>query len=228
MKEEKKSVFAVLNGVNGAAGVEAIRSQSYAGLSVVVVDFDWNVEPYRARQIVSECLSSTGDTLPEGVLPRMTPLSSVMGQILMLCIWDESGQMSPIDLRTTADWVIRPRLMGIEGVAEVYPTGGERKQYQIRVRTDDLLSYNVTLDQVVSAIEQSNSNVTGGYLVNQGPNQYLVRAVGRIEKIEDLQQIVVDGSRQPALLLEQVADVVEAGAVKVGDASAHINGEERP
>ena len=214
--------------LNGAAGVEAIRSQSSAGLSVVVVDFDWNVEPYRARQIVSECLSSTGDALPEGVLPRMTPLSSVMGQILMLCIWDESDQMSPIDLRTTADWVIRPRLMGIEGVAEVYPTGGERKQYQIRVRTDDLLSYNVTLDQVVSAIEQSNSNVTGGYLVNQGPNQYLVRAVGRIEKIEDLQQIVVDGSRQPALLLEQVADVVEAGAVKVGDASAHIHGEQRP
>lgn len=208
--------------LNGSTGVSAIRSNSSAGLSIVVVDFDWEVEPYRARQVISERLAVAAEALPDGFVPRMTPLSSVMGQILMLCIWDESGKISPLELRTISDWVIRQRLQGIEGVSEVFPVGGERKQYQVRVRTDDLLRYGVTLNDVSDALERSNSNVTGGYLTSQGPNQYLVRSVGRIQNISDLKNLVVDGTRQPPLVLNQLADIVEAGAVKVGDAAAHI------
>ena len=208
--------------LNGATGVTAIRSNSQVGLSITIVEFDWGMDPYRCRQIVSERLSVATNDLPEGITPEMTPLSSVMGQIVMLAMWDETGKASPMELRTLADWVLRIRLLGIEGVSEVFTIGGDRKQYQVRVRTDDLLRFGTTLDRITEAIGQSNSNVTGGYLINQGPNQLLVRSLGRIQTQEDLTNLVVEPDRDPPLLLSQVADISEQGAIPVGSAAAHI------
>ncbi len=208
--------------LHGATGVESVRSNSVVGLSIIIVDFDWTVDSFRSRQIVSERIQLAADRLPEEVVPRMTPISSVMGQVLLLAVWDETGKTSPMDLRTLSDWVIRRRLLGIGGVSEIYTMGGDLKQYQVQIRPDDLLKYEITIQEVEEALKQSNRNVTGGYLTGQGTDQYLVRSVGRLRDVNDLKLLVVKPDVDPPVLLERVADVLEAPAVKVGSSSATV------
>ncbi len=214
--------FPIETAVNGASGVEVVRSNSGIGLSVVIVDFEWGTDIYTARQMLNERMQIAMEQMPEGVTPQLAPVSSIMGQILMLGIWSEDGSTSPMELRTTADWLIRQRLLTIKGVAQVFATGGDRKQYQVLVDAEKLQQFGVTLAQVKEAVVASNGNGTGGYLDQQGPNELLVRSLGRIQSIEELEQVVVTIRDRRPVPLSAVATVVEGAQVKRGDSSAFL------
>ncbi|MDA1230637.1 MAG: efflux RND transporter permease subunit, partial [Planctomycetota bacterium] len=311
----------------GASGVQAVRSQSTAGLNVIYIEFDWNTEIRAARQTVQERLTTLGSVLPEGILPQMTPPASIMGQIVVaglyrqqgpnrgelyplpgtdllvelviddlklpedrgfsfddlriaigssgasstqdlssrLHIWrvpdrhhhatwqavtfsfedsqleidDAQNPKSKIEnlkfptpaarqmaLRTMADWVIRPRLLKVTGVAEVFLLGGDRKQYQVRIDPTALIEYEVSLQEVEQALKESNINTSGGFAV-QGETERPIRILGRLgpdasRVLEDLRKIPVKVHAERSILLGQVAEVVEGGQFKRGDGS--VNG----
>ncbi len=214
--------FPIETAINGANGVQAVRSSSGIGISVIYVEFDWGTDIYTDRQIVMERLQLIQDRMPSGVLPTLAPISSVMGQILMLGMWSDGGTTDPVELRTLADWVVRQRLLTIPGVSQVFTMGGGRKQFQVLVDPNALLHYGVTLQQVKQAVVDSNENATGGYLDQQGPNELLVRALGRIQTIEDLQKVVITIRGDRPIALAQIAKVVEGPQVKRGDSSVFV------
>lgn len=218
--------FPLETAFNGANGVEAVRSSSGVGISVIYVEFDWGTDIYNDRQVVAERLQLVADRLPAGIQPTLAPISSIMGQILMLGMWSESGQVDPIELRTRADWIVRQRILTIPGVSQVFTMGGGRKQFQILVNPDAMLKYGVTLAQVKEAVAASNQNNTGGYLDEQGPNELLVRALGRIQTREDLKKVVVTIREGRSVSLSQVATIIEGAQVKRGDSSAFVRGED--
>jgi len=207
--------------LNGATGVQAVRSSSGIGLSVIQVEFDWGTDIYVDRQIVAEKLALAGERLPEGVRPQMGPISSIMGQIMIIGMWSEGGKTSPMEVRTLADWVVRQRLLTIPRVAQVITMGGGRKQYQVLVNSNALRNYGVTLHEVERAMAASNANATGGYL-NRGAREYLVRSIGRLQSVEDIENVVVKADSERPILLGQVARVVEAPQVRRGDSA--VNG----
>jgi HME family heavy-metal exporter len=207
--------------LNGATGVQAVRSSSGIGLSVINVEFGWDADIFVARQVVTEKLALAAARLPEGIRPQMAPISSIMGQIMLIGMWSEDGKTNPMKVRTLADWVVRQRLLTIPGVAQVITMGGGRKQFQDLVHPDSLLTYGVTLHEVERALTASNANATGGYL-NMGPNEYLVRSIGRLKAIKELEDVVVKPNPDRPVLLRQVARVVEAAQVKRGEAA--VNG----
>lgn len=291
----------------GANGVQAVRSQSSAGLNVLYVEFDWDTKIMTARQTVSERLGTLDGVLPDGIRPQMTPPSSIMGQILVAGIYRQAGPkgglLAPInrteyiaeltgsqdnykvnvweardrhrldqwkmidqqtismdaspsdeslealamvqidsqryevrfeteakqllELRTIADWIIRPRLLKVSGVAEVFMQGGDRKQYQILIDPTALLEYDVTLQEVERALRESNINTSGGFAVT-GETERPIRILGRLGTEsravqEDLRKIPVVRYDKRSVLLEQVARVVEGPELKRGDGS--VNGQ---
>lgn len=221
--------FPLETALNGASGVQQVRSSSGVGISVVYAEFDWGTDIYTDRQIVMERMQIVQDRLPPGIRPQLAPISSIMGQILMLGMWSErtesdsaASTTSPMELRTTADWVVRQRLLTIPGVSQVFTMGGQRKQFQVLVDPDALLRMGVTLHEVRNAVINSNVNATGGYLDQQGPNELLVRAIGRIQSVEDLSKVVVAVHDGQPIALSRVARVVEAAQVKRGDSSAFV------
>ncbi|MBL8811475.1 MAG: efflux RND transporter permease subunit [Planctomycetaceae bacterium] len=224
--EEVESLitFPIETALNGANGVEAVRSSSGVGISVIYVEFGFNTDIYNDRQVVNERLQLMQGRLPDGVTPQLAPISSIMGQILMLGMYSDGGKTDPLELRTLADWVVRQRLLTIPGVAQVFTMGGNRKQFQVLVNPEELLRFGVTLQQVKEAVVNSNENATGGYLDQQGPNELLVRALGRVQTVEDLEQVVVTIREGRPVLLTQVARIVAGGQVKRGDSAAY----ERP
>ena len=146
--------FPIETAVNGATGVRRVRSSTAQGISVVWVEFDWGMEIFRARQIVSEKLQTVASVLPAGVgAPLLAPVSSVMGEIMMIGL---TGPQSPMDLRTVADWTIRRRLLALPGVAQVIPIGGEVRQYQVLADPSRMLTAGVSLQEVVTAAGASN------------------------------------------------------------------------
>jgi len=206
---------------NGASGVESVRSSSGPGLSVVFVEFGWGTDIRVARQVVQERISLVSNRLPETAKPQMAPISSITGQIMTIGMWSQSGYTSPMQIRTLADWVVRPQLLAIPGVAQVVIMGGDRKQFQVLVNPESLLSYGVTLREVEDALRSSNSNATGGYL-EQGSTEYMVRVIGRAQSLADLEKSVVKRLANRSVLVGDVARVVEGGEIKRGDSS--ING----
>jgi HME family heavy-metal exporter len=222
--EEVESLvtFPLESSLNGATGVQAVRSSSGVGLSVINVEFAWGTDIYVDRQIVAEKLALAADRLPDGIKPQMAPISSIMGQVLQIGMSSKDNQTDPIELRTLADWVIRQRLLTIPGVAQVIIIGGGRKQYQVLVNPAELLKYDLTLEDVEKAVAASNSNATGGYL-NEGSSELLVRSLGRIQDVHELESIVVKSLADRPILLSQVAAVREAAQVKRGDAA--VNGK---
>jgi CzcA family heavy metal efflux pump len=296
----------------GANGVEAVRSQSTAGLNVIYVEFNWDVEVRAARQTVQERLTTVAAILPEGIRPQMTPTASIMGQIVIAGMYRQPGptggdlvvipetsymaelasdggepsvhawrvidrhrpatwERVPVEnvrwlaqatapddkdraeppraamltiagrehevvfptklqqsmnLRTTADWVVRPRLLKIPGVAEVFIQGGDRKQYQILADPAAMLEYGVSLQMVEQALRDSNINSSGGFAV-QGEQERPIRVLGRLgpdsaRVLEDLRKVPVAAHRKRTVLLGQVADIVEGPQFKRGDGA--ING----
>jgi len=204
--------------LNGATGVQAVRSSSGIGLSVIYVEFAWGTDIFVDRQIVNEKIALVSSRLPVGVSPQLAPISSIMGQVLQVGMYSEGGKTNPIELRTLADWVVRQRLLTIPGVAQVITMGGGRKQYQVLVDAENLLKFDLTLEDVEKAVGASNANATGGYL-DQGGNELLVRSLGRIQSIRELENVVIKPSTDRPVLLSQVARVVEREQIKRGDAA---------
>jgi CzcA family heavy metal efflux pump len=204
--------------LNGAPGVEAVRSSSAIGIGMVFVEFDWNTDIFRARQLVAEKLQTV--QLPNGITPVMGPISSVMGQIMMIGISADST--SPSELRTLADFTIRRRLMSIKGISQVISIGGERLQYQVLISSAKLKQFNLSIDDVDKALALTNQNSTGGFY-NQYGSEVLIRNVGRAYSLDDLKNTVVANRDNLPVLLSQVAEVKFGAAQKRGDAS--INGK---
>jgi len=144
--------FPLESALNGATGVQAVRTSSGIGLSVIYVEFDWGTDVFDDRQIVAERLALVSASLPPGVTPQLAPISSVMGQIMIVGMWSDDGSTSPMKLRTLADWVVRQRLLTIPGVSQVFVTGGDRKQFQVLVDPGALLRYGVALDEAKTAL----------------------------------------------------------------------------
>ena len=296
----------------GASGVQAVRSQSTAGLNVIYIEFDWNMEIRAARQTVQERLTTLGSVLPEGIRPQMTPPASIMGQIVVAGLYRQQGpkggELFPIDrtdlmaemvtddktspqiyvwrptdrhrvdlwqsvaidnvewqtpersddihqtererratitingkvndvefpsaavrqmaLRTTADWVVRPRILKVTGVAEAFLLGGDKKQYQVLIDPTALVEYGVTLQEVEKALKESNINTSGGFAV-QGETERPIRVLGRLgpdswQVLDDLRKVPVKVHSDRSILLGQVAQVVEGPQFKRGDGS--VNG----
>lgn len=207
--------------VNGASGVEAVRSNSDIGLAVIYVEFDWEANIYTARQIVQERLATVASEMPEGIKPQIGPISSLLGQIMIIGMWSEDGSTSDIELRTEADWSVRQRLRAIPGVSQVITMGGQRKQYQVLVDPHEMHRYEVSLAEIEAALAAGNLNVTGGYL-NDESTELLVRGLGRVTNSEDIEAIVVKFGAARSVQVKDVARVVERGQVKRGDSS--VNG----
>ena len=200
--------------LNGAPGVEVVRSVASPGLGMVFVEFDWKTDVYRARQLTAEKLQNI--QLPKGITPVMGPISSIMGQIMMVAV--TSDTTSPADLRTLADFTIRRRLMSVSGVSQVIPIGGERMQYQILISSAKLRQYNLSIDDIDNALQLTNQNTTGGFVDNQG-SETLIRNIGRANTLEDLANTVVTNRNAAPILLKQVAEVKFGGPIKRGDGS---------
>jgi CzcA family heavy metal efflux pump len=214
--------FPIETAMNGAPGVERVRSTSGIGLSIVYVEFDWNSNIYLDRQLISERLQTVKELLPQGITPIMAPISSIMGEIMLLGLTSKEGKTSPPELRSLADWVLRPQFLTIKGVSQITPIGGEVKQYQVLAKPRSLWNYNITLEEVEKAAGSFQGNTTGGYLTNAN-QEFLIRNLGRSSAVEDLANTVVAYRNGVPIRLREVANTKVGAAVKRGDAS--INGK---
>ena len=214
---ESLVTFPIESSLNGAAGVRRVRSATAVGVAVVWVEFDWGQDINRARQIVTEKLSLVSGALPPGVEPPfLAPVSSVMGEVLFVGL--ESDRHSAIELRTTAETVIRRRLLAVSGVSQVIATGGDQKQYEVIVEPTRLRAYGVTVVDVEHALSAANRNATAGFQVAEG-QEYLIRGLGRFTNVADIGAVVVRSSAQTPVLVRDLAEVREGAAVKRGDGS---------
>ncbi|BEI42164.1 efflux RND transporter permease subunit [Polynucleobacter sp. HIN10] len=214
---EQLITFPLETAMNGLPGVEAIRSVSSAGLSFIYVTFDWSVDIYRARQMVSERLSSMEGAIPDGIVSRMGPISSIMGEIMQIAIPIDESKISFMQVREYADWVLRPRLMAIPGVAQVIPIGGQVRQFQVQPNTRRMAELGLSILQLEDALRGYSANTSGGFLESNN-REYLIRHIGRTSSLEDLKNIAVSSRNGQPILLKQVADVTFAPAVRRGDA----------
>ncbi len=211
---ETQVALPVETALNGVPGVEVVRSSSAIGIGMVFVEFDWNTDIYRARQLVAEKLQTV--KLTNGIIPVMGPISSVMGQIMLVGVSADSTSAS--ELRTLSDFTIRRRLMSITGVSQVIPIGGELLQYQVMISSKKLKQYNLTIDAIDNALQLSNQNTTGNFFDQYG-SEVLIRNVGRAYTLEDLAATVVANSEGVPVLLSQIAEIKYGAALKRGDAS---------
>ncbi|MCK1513318.1 efflux RND transporter permease subunit [Bradyrhizobium sp. 190] len=207
--------FPIETQMNGVPGVSRVRSVSGIGLSIVYVEFDWGTDIFRNRQLVAERLAQVQSQLPLNVTPQIGPISSIMGQILLIAVTSKTA--SPMEVREIADFTIRPRLLAVPGVAQVIPIGGEVRQYRIAPLPSALRALGVSYEQMELALRQFGTN-TGGGFTDQNAREFLIRNIGRTTSLEDLRNIVVTTIEGRPILLRQVANVDFAPKVKRGDA----------
>ncbi len=218
---ERLVTFPVESSMNGATSVRRVRSSSAPGFSVIWIEFEWGTDIYRARQIVSEKLTAVASALPESAgKPVLAPQSSLLGEIMLITLTSDSVDV--LELRSIADWVIRPRLLAIGGIAQVTVVGGEVAQYQILVEPRRLKHFGLSLDDVLAATEGANTNAAGGIL-NEYGNEYLIRGIGRTSDIEELGQNVVRVIGDVPVRLRDIAEIRIGAAPSIGAASLNAH-----
>jgi CzcA family heavy metal efflux pump len=229
--EEVESLvtFPIETAMNGATGVQRVRSASTIGLSIVWVEFDWNTDIYIDRQVVAEKLQQVSETLPENTKPVLGPISSIMGEIMLVGLTSTNPKVTPLDLRALADWNIRQRLLSISGISQITVIGGDQRQYQVLVDPFKLKHHGVTLHQVEEALKGANVNSTGGFLLKEN-TEGLIRNIARVTSLEDLAKSVIPrepgaaatGENALPLTIAEVAEVRLGGPpAKRGDAGVN-------
>ena len=212
---EKLVSFPIETALNGGTNVRRVRSSSSAGISIVWVEFDWGTEIYRARQIVAEKLTSVAERLPVGTgAPALAPNSSIMGEIMLISVTSEKTDLR--ELRTIADWSIRPRLMATGGVSQVVVIGGEYKQYQILASPQKMKAYKVSMQELLEAAKGANANASGGFM-NEFGNEYIVRGIGRTTNVAEIGNTVIKSAEGYPVKISDVATVEIGSATKIGD-----------
>lgn len=217
---ERLVTFPLETAVNGATDVRRVRSSSTTGFSIVWVEFDWNTNIYLARQIVSEKLAIIKDQLPPNVgNPTLGPQSSILGELMFVALTSDSTSLQ--ELRTLADWSIRPRILATGGVAQVTVLGGEIKEYQILLNPEKMKHYGIGLNQVNNAVSNMNQNAAGGVLYEYG-NEYIIRGILSTDQIESLGKAVITTIDDVPVLLENIAEIkIGNKAPKMGIASTN-------
>lgn len=206
---EQQVIIPLENVINGATSVTRVFSNANIGYAIVKAEFDWNTDIYIARQIVAEKISQAGNILPSNVKVVMGPISSIMGEILMVGISSPDGKVSAMELRDIADWNIKKRLQAVSGVSQVSTIGGDVKEYQVLVDTNKLRLNNVSLDNVRTALQSSGSNTNGGFIIGDYTEK-LVRNLGKVATVEDIKNSVIPvnmGQNAPALVVGDVAKI---------------------
>lgn len=218
---EKLVTFPIETAVNGSANVRRVRSSSSSGISIVWIEFEWDTDVLNARQIINEKLTNVKEQLPLGVgNPTMAPQSSIMGEIMLISLTAETT--SPMDLRTLADWTIRPRLLATGGVAQVSVIGGDYKQYQILADPAKMKHYGITLEELHKASQEANGNSSGG-IMNDFGNEYSIKGVGRTNDLEVLGNSLVKKIGDAAITISDVATITIASSDKIGLASLNAS-----
>jgi len=213
--------------MNGIPYVDRVRSSSAIGLSLVFVEFAWGTDIFLARQMVSERLQLIASNLPSGVdAPIILPTSSLLGEIIEYALVDETGQFGPMEMRDLADWIIRYQLQSQGGIAKVINIGGYIKQYQVFINPDQLTSFDLSLEDVALALESSNENSAGGFLI-RGAQELMIRGLGRIETVADIEDVVID-TRQHGrpILVKDVARVQIGSTPEIRRGAGSRNGTE--
>ncbi|KGN96685.1 multidrug transporter AcrB [Porphyromonas sp. COT-108 OH2963] len=213
---ERLVTFPIETAVNGATNVRRVRSASSYGYSFVWTEFDWGMDIFKARQIVSEKMVALGESLPEDITPIIAPQSSIMGEILFIGMQADSTSM--MDLRTLADWVVKPAILATGGVSQVTIIGGDLKQYQIFADPQKMHAYGVTMSELEAVGRSMSTNSTGGVVRDYG-NEYAIRGIARTTDLEELGSTLVKMNDGKPVLLSDVADVVIGSAIKMGYAS---------
>jgi CzcA family heavy metal efflux pump len=207
--------FPIETALNGAAGVRRVRSNTTVGISVINVDFNWDVDIYRARQVVSERLQLVSGSLPSEVeAPVMGPVTSIMGEILFVGL--TSKKHTPMELRTVADWTIARRLLSVPGVAQVIPIGGDKRQFQVLLDPKLLDAFEISADEVAHALELSNQNTSAGFLA-EGGQEHLIHGLGRVQGPDDIAKSMITMRDGLPVLVGDVGKVSIGAALKRGE-----------
>lgn len=218
---EKLVTYQLETAMNGSPNVRRIRSSSSAGISIVWIEFEWGTDIYRARQTVSERIPIVQENLPDGVgTPTMAPISSIMGEVMLLGITSDS--LSPMELRTFSDWIIRPQIKSLGGIANVIVIGGDYKQYQVIANPQKLKHYGIGIEDLLEKVKESNFNAPGG-VINQHGNQYIIRGSGRVYSIDHLQEAILKQINGQSIKVKDVAQVQIGSADKIGDGSLNTH-----
>ncbi len=221
---EKLVTQPIERAVQGVGGLDRLRSNSDVGLSLVFAEFTWGTDIYKARQMVQERLQTVLNTLPAQARPGMTPVSSLMGEIVLVGVRSKDGKIPPMELRSFADWTIRRRLQSINGVAEVLAIGGGVKQVHVQPDPYRLAAYNISFEELEKAVNKAAGNATSGYL-QAGPREIMVRNLAMTTSLEDIGRTAIKTTGERTILISDVATLSHGVQTMRGDASIALEGD---